>query len=275
MEAFFHRRKFVKFQTILEEMKTEDVVGSLRQLADDVPAQPGLSIAQCEYWWDTMDRWAEDLVDPASCGSCRGGGSQASLPPAIVLEVLQILEAEINLREDTRVAEQARPALARDQYGKRAGGLASTQDALEQRIVEVTGQIEELPDGPAEFAKEIQLLQAVATVMNEASEILASPETGPAAIGAETEVIELLLQSRRINPKGGGGGGSSPGGGGTGDTVDSALALLGIGANPGEVLENRPVQQAVGDSGRSLPEEFRAGLDEYFSRLEHSQPPTN
>lgn len=268
MQAYFERRRFLKFQTVLEEMKAEDVVGSLRQLAEDVPNEPGLSIAECEYWWDTMDRWAEDLVDPACGGVCRGGGSKASLPPSIVLEVLQILEAEVNLREETRVAQQAKPALAEDDYGRRAGELSETQDGLEDRIVEVTGQICELPDGEAEFAKEIKLLETVAVVMNEATQILALPETGPPAIGAETEVIELLLQSRRINPGGGGGGGSTPGGGGGGDTVDSALALLGIGVNEKEVRESRDVNQAVGESGRSLPEEFRAGLDEYFSRLE-------
>ena len=60
-----------------------------------------------------------------------------------------------------------------------------------------------------------------------------------------------------------------PGGGGGGDTVDSALALLGIGVNPKEIRENHKVSQAVGDSGRSLPEEFRAGLDEYFNQFEH------
>ncbi|NTV72565.1 MAG: hypothetical protein HGA71_20825 [Azonexaceae bacterium] len=32
-------------------------------------AEHGLSMAQCEYWCDTLDRWAEDLVDPASGGS--------------------------------------------------------------------------------------------------------------------------------------------------------------------------------------------------------------
>ncbi len=42
--------------------------------------------------------------------------------------------------------------------------------------------------------------------MLEASVILEAPETGPTAIAAETEAIELLLQSKRINPKGGGGG---------------------------------------------------------------------
>ena len=33
-----------------------------------------------------------------------------------MLEVLQILEGEVNLREETRVAEQARPALAAQEY---------------------------------------------------------------------------------------------------------------------------------------------------------------
>ena len=269
MQAYFERRRFLKFQNVLEDMKAEDVVACLRELADDVPNEPGLSIAHCEYWWDTMDRWAEDLVDPACSGMCRCSGSKASLPPSIVLEVLQILEAEMNLREETRVAEQAKPALAKDDYKNRAQKLADTQDGLEERIVKVTKEIRELPDSEAEFGKEIQLLETVAVVMNETTEILARPETGPPAIGAETEIIELLLQSRRINPNGGGGGGSNPGGGGGGDTVDSALALLGVGTNEKEVREAHDVSQAVGESGRSLPEEFRAGLDEYFSRFEH------
>ena len=52
------------------------------------------------------------------------------------------------------------------------------------------------------------LLGMVSQVMNEATDILARPETGPPAIAAETEAIELLLRSKRINPKAGGGGGS-------------------------------------------------------------------
>jgi len=104
--------------------------------------------------------------------------------------------------------------------------------------------------------------------MDEATEILARPETGPQAIGAETEAIELLLQSKRINPRGGGGGGSSPGGGGSGTTLDAALALFGAGLNEKEVREERDVGQATGVAGAVLPEEYRAGLDQYFNRME-------
>jgi hypothetical protein len=185
-----------------------------------------------------------------------------------VLEVLHILEGEVNLREETRVAEQAKAALPEEEYRGEAQKLSDTQDGLRDRVEKVNGRIRELPDGEVEFAYEIKLLETVATVMNEATDILARPETGSEAIGAETEAIELLLQSRRINPGAGGGGGSSPGGGGGGTTLDSALALLGIGVNDKEVREERSVTQSVGESGPSLPEEFRAGLDEYFNQLE-------
>jgi hypothetical protein len=190
------------------------------------------------------------------------------LPPSIVLEVLQILEGEVNLREETRVAEQARPAVTSQEYGRQADALSKTQDGLRDRVDKVIGRIRQLPDAEDEFAYEIKLLGRVSGVMNEAKQILAGPETGSPAIAAETEAIELLLRSKRIKPGGGGGGGANPGGGGGGKTVDSAMALLGSGVNQKEVREDRGVSQATGESGPVLPEEFRAGLDEYFNRLE-------
>jgi hypothetical protein len=184
--------------------------------------------------------------------------------------VLQILEGEVNLREETRVAEQAKPAIAAEESTKQAKALAKTQDGLKDRVVKVIERILELPDAEEEFGREINLLGQVGEVMEEATEILAKPDTGAPAIAAETDAIELLLQSRRINPKGGGGGGSSPGGGGRGTTSDSALALVGNGLNQKEVREDRGISQATGDSGPALPEEFRAGLDQYFNKLERT-----
>lgn len=185
-----------------------------------------------------------------------------------MLEVLQILEAEVNLREATRVAEQARSALERDDYMVRAVELADTQDGLRERVDNVVARIIELPAAAASFEKELQLLSAVSEVMTEATDILSQPETGKPAVAAETEAIELLLQSKRINPKGGGGSGLTPGGGGGGTTTDSALALVGSGSNDKEVRETRGVSQATGEFGREFPEEFKSGLDEFFNRLD-------
>jgi hypothetical protein len=268
LEAYFERRRYQRFKVVLDEMRQEDAVGSLRQLGDDVVEEAGLSFAQCEFWSDTFDRWADNLLDPACSGKCPGGKSKASLPPSVVLEAMQILEAEINLREETRVLQQARQGLETADYAQQAGLASETQAALSERVAKLGVRIQELPDGEQEFAYEIALLGKVREVMDEATEILARPETGPQAIGAETEAIELLLQSKRINPRGGGGGGSSPGGGGGGTTLDAALALFGAGVNEKEVREERDVGQATGVAGQALPEEFRAGLDKYFNRIE-------
>jgi hypothetical protein len=138
---------------------------------------------------------------------------------------------------------------------------------LQDRIEKVNDRIRDLPDGAAKFAPEIRLLGQVAAVMGEASDILARPETGSPAIAAETEAIELLLQSKRFNP-GGGGGGANPGGGGGGTTTDSALSLIGKGVNEKEVREAPRTSQATGETGSTLPEEFRSGLDTYFNKLE-------
>lgn len=268
MQAYFERRRMQQFKSVLDEMRKVDAVGSLRQLGDDLKKENGLSIAQAEYWSDTLDRWAEDLVDPSKCGACPGCKSRDSLPPSIVLEVLQVLEAEIALREETRVTEQAKAAETQEVYSKKALALSKTQDDLAIRIEKVVERIKELPEAEKNFAKELALMGQVGDVMDEATEILAKPNTASPAIAAETEAIELLLKSKRFNPKGGGGGGDSPGGGGGGTTTDAALALLGSGLNEKELKEDHAVQQSSGTTGPVLPEEFRAGLDEYFNRLE-------
>lgn len=188
-----------------------------------------------------------------------------------MLEVLQILEGEVKLREQTRVAEQARPAVSKQEHQDAADQLAETQDEFRERMDKVLDRIRELPDAESDFAKELALLSQVSEVMVETVGILATPETGPPAIAAETEIIELLLQSKRFNPNGGGGGGASPGGGGGGDTETPALALVGSGLNEKEVREELAAAPETGTTGSTLPEEFRSGLDRYFSELEDWQ----
>ncbi|MBX9654239.1 hypothetical protein K2Y11_11545, partial [bacterium] len=272
LEAYFERRRLQRFKTVLEELRSQDAVSSLRKLGEEIPNQTGMSIAQAEFWSDTFDRMADDLVDPACSGKCPGGKSKSSLPPSLVLEAMKILEAEMNLREETRETEQARTVITKGEYETRGFTLSKSQGELTERVAKLTNEIRNLPDGEEEFPKEIQLLSAVEQVMQDATSILREPDTGAPAIAAETEAIELLLRSKKINPKGGGGGGGdSPGGGGTGTTTDTALALIGTGINEKELREDHRVAQSTGESGSTLPEEFRAGLDEYFNRLEREE----
>jgi hypothetical protein len=69
MHSYYERRRFVQFKAVFDDMRQQDVIGSLRQLGDDLAKENGVSMAQCEYWSDTFDRWAEDLVEPAMGGT--------------------------------------------------------------------------------------------------------------------------------------------------------------------------------------------------------------
>lgn len=185
---------------------------------------------------------------------------------------MRILEGEMDLREETRAVEQAHDAIEPDQYVERAEHLAATQDELNVRLAKVMVDIANLPNGVQTFAKELQIIGAASAVMSEATDILNQPDTGPEAIAAETEVIELLLQSKRCNPNGGGGGGgASPGGGGGGDTDRPALALYGPGADARAQIEHRHIQQSTGTAGNSFPAEFRDGLDSFFNAIENER----
>jgi len=186
LQAYFERRQLPAFRTVLEEMKELDTLGSLRQLSDDVLKEAGMSIAQAEFWSDTFDRLADDLVPPPQ-GEGGGQGSgppRESVPPEVVLEAMKILEDEVNLREETRVTQQAKNAVAPDDFSAQAEKLADRQDALADRIVDLVDRLLEEPDGEQQFAPEIQLFEKVEEVMAEATDILATPETGPKAIGA-------------------------------------------------------------------------------------------
>ncbi|MEZ6060557.1 MAG: hypothetical protein R3C19_09365 [Planctomycetaceae bacterium] len=191
------------------------------------------------------------------------------MPPSIILEVMRILEGEMDLRDETRSLEQARAAIEPDQFHDRANGQSKTQDDLHSRTQNVIRDIRAIPDGDQKFVKEINIITQAAAAMNDATGILKRPDTGPEAIAAETEAIELLLQAKRSNPNGGGGGGgATPGGGGGGTTDEAALALLGPGSNRNATIEERGVRQMTGKTQDALPAEFRDGLDAFFNAVE-------
>jgi hypothetical protein len=182
---------------------------------------------------------------------------------------MRILEGEMDLREETRSLEQVREDTEAVAYQDKAEAQSETQRKLFNRLENVVTDIRSLPLGEQKFEKEIQLLSAAGNAMSDATQILSQPNTGPQAIAAETEVIELLLQAKRANPKSGGGGGSNPGGGGEGNTDQVALELYGPGSDPNAQIERREIKQATGTSSDQTPAEFRDGIDAFFNALEN------
>jgi hypothetical protein len=191
------------------------------------------------------------------------------LPPEIVLKVMQALRDEMSLRDETRELGASERALDHEEFLEIAEVLAGEQHRIRGNVQGAMDDIHLLPLGAQRFGKELALLGQVVPVMDEAEAILKTPDAGPPAIAAETEAIELLLQTKRQNPNSGGGGGSDPGGGGTAARASSAaLTDIGPGSDAGSQVSARPVGQATGRAGREFPEEFRSGLDTYFSNLE-------
>ena len=268
LDAYFQRKQERHFKTVLEEMRKTEIVRALTRGGEKVAINlSGQSLNGSEFWADTLDRWSEELVAASNCKSC-SSCSGDSLPPEIVLKVMQALRDEMKLRDETRETENAREAIPEEKFAADAKMLADKQGSIGTHTGSAMEDILGLPEGAAKFRKELQLLEAVVNVMEETEGILGRPDTGPKAIAAETEAIELLLQARRMSPNGGGGG-SNPGGGGRAAIASSAaLADLGPGSNADSVVAARPVGQATGRAGKEFPEEFKTGLDAYFNLLE-------
>ena len=268
LEAYFARKPDMHFKNIIGQMKETQVVKMLTYLGEQAAVNlSGNSMAGAEFWADTLDRWAEEMVAASECKSC-SSCSADSLPPEIVLKVMKSLRDEMKLRDETRELENSKAALKEGEHGRKSAALASKQFGIQANTRGAFDDILRLPQGNEKFGKELKLLGAVMKVMDEAAGILDKPDTGAPAIAAETEAIELLLQAKRQG-KGGGSGGSSPGGGGGGDAgADAALADLGPGQDGDANVNARPVGQSTGKAGRELPEEFKTGLDAYFNKLE-------
>ena len=265
MVAYADRRPSPNYLRVLAEMQDALVSNQMEDIAKAINKNfVGQSTIEAEFWADTLDRWAEQLVDPLPDMPPPEGGlvELPNLPPEIVLEVLRIIDREITLREETRELEQAKEALTADKYGERSVDLYDTQITLTEDTREIAAQISLLPNAqePRIQGQLAKVLQA-AEVMDEVEDILAEPDTGPKAIAAITEVIEILLQTCRLP--------NTPMITTAPPATAAALRLMGLGDDSsGAFIENRAPGQAIGKAGRVLPEEFRQGLDAYFNTLE-------
>ncbi len=274
LEAYYQRKQEAIYKNVLQQMKDTAVVSGLKRSADEILVNlRGRSVSASEYWSDTLDRWAEELVAAAPPQDQKQGeGKEAkSLPPELVLKIMKAIQGEMQLRDETREMEETKPALTKDEYGTRMKALELTQTAIREEVDEVLSGVQRLPDA-REFGREVQLLTTVSDILRRAHAVLARPDSGPEAIAYQTEAIELLLQSKRQNSGGGGGGGSGASGntGNQGGGNGSALSDVGPQGTGGTPVApvSREVEQSTGRAGKELPEEFRRGLDAYFNEID-------
>ncbi|HEX2746973.1 MAG TPA: hypothetical protein VHM91_03155, partial [Verrucomicrobiales bacterium] len=119
LEAYFQRKQDAHFKKVLGEMKQTRVLQELKKVGDRAADNlSGNAIHGAEFWADTMDRWAEEMVKAGKCSNC-SSCSGDSLPPEIVLKVMQALRDEMKLRDETRELDKAMPAIEKEEFAKR------------------------------------------------------------------------------------------------------------------------------------------------------------
>lgn len=284
MSAYTDRRPNANYLRVLSEMEDSSISKQISELVKSIKRNfIGQSTIEAEYWADTLDRWAEQLVDPLPPPTPGEAGELMevpNLPPELIVRVLRVINREIQLREETREIEQAREVLNADKYYERSESLSDTQYDLAEETREIANEIRLLPEANTRFIQEeLAKVAKAAVVMDEAESILARPETGNEAIAAISEAIEILLAVKREPNSPSGGGGNTPSSGGSASasakglaSILSALRMKGMEDDSGAAfIEKRSPKQATGKAGRVLPEEFRQGLDAYFNVLEGRQ----
>ncbi len=307
MDAYAERKPAQNYTRVLTEMQEATVVAQIRDVATAIHKnEVGQSTIEAEFWADTLDRWAEQLVSPLG-DSEPGSGDLVELPnltPEIILEVLRIINSEIELREETRELDQAIGAIDEETYEQRGAHLSVTQAELAARSRALAEQIRAMPNAPDHadktLADQIKALTDKGELEGEALDKRIAWLTGRAELGKKVlqgqidkltkaatvmDEVEALLAQPATGPT----------------TIaailevleillkthrlpnvpmivkappatTSALMLMGLGDDGTKAfIENRAPGQATGQTGPKIPEEYRQGLDRYFDALEGKQ----
>jgi hypothetical protein len=65
LEAYYQRVQQSQFVTVLEEMLDTEVASKIHNIGEAaIGNMSGRAMAEAEFWADTLDRWAEQLVGP-------------------------------------------------------------------------------------------------------------------------------------------------------------------------------------------------------------------
>ncbi|MEM0925649.1 MAG: hypothetical protein AAGJ83_06400, partial [Planctomycetota bacterium] len=266
--AFCDRRPIEPFVQVLADIQATEILANLRSMRERLSRQPGATLIEAEYWAARLDEWAEDLV-PADDEQSEGrseGSTKRSMPPQAILEVLRLLEAEVELREETRKTERAKSIMSDQDHMQSSIALSETQDLLRDRLDKVVDDLSSQPQGQLHFATEMEVLSAGVQAMADAAEMLVSRETGPPAIAAETEAIELLLQSRKINPEPSSSGSSLSSQ--TEGTDQAAMQLIEDALNPLAQQRVNETRTTTSRTREGIPERYRESVREFFERLD-------
>src|SRR5262249_31611280 len=156
----YQRKQDDRFKSTIDEMKKTDIVKAMATDGEKVAVNlSGQAITGSQYWADMLDRWAEEMVAAANSGQSGKAQSEDSLPPEIVVKVMQALADEMTLRAHPRDAEPARPGPEAGKSASNAKAPGASPGQIRSHTASRADDILAMPDGEEKFGKELKLLK--------------------------------------------------------------------------------------------------------------------
>lgn len=276
--GFFTRTKMTIYDTIYQEMDDKGVLDGLKGLIRDIDdVKLVTSISGSKKWADQFIAWAE-MLEKAGDSDQQSDSSDSELTEEqieLLLKLFRVIQREQQLRAATRALDEQKSAIK--DYREKSIKLGDDQDGIYKQLSEVRKKV-----GCPQVRR---LLDRAGKAMNDAEELLRTPDTGSKTIAAETEVIELLASGGQSYCKQcgagasaamqmllamlmqGSGAGSTGGGSMAGGTTDAPnLDLDGTHYSADEKKEADP--KSAGKSLENVPTEYREMLNSYYKKLD-------
>jgi hypothetical protein len=266
----FARTSLKRYGDVSREMtglKAQDEVTSLGDLLQkNVGVQ---SIIGTRYWGDQFDRWAKMLGSGDQTKST-GSSASSSQPNAAqmqaLLNLMRLRQQQDQLRQQTAALDAQKQS---GQYKDGAADAGRQQSALNDTLQGMR-QDPTFPVQPADLAP-------ASKAMNDATTLLAKPDTGSPTTAAQTDAVNILdgviaalaqktgqdaTALTQMMGMGNSGKGSTAGG-----TTNHANVPI-LGSTDDAAPDQRRVTQASGMDSAALPGEYRDAIESYHRAME-------
>lgn len=291
ISRFFERTQKKNYGEVAKEMTTDKTGEELEQLRTQIQANISMQAIQgLGAWSEKFNAWAEKLEPKPKGAAGEGAGQGESAAGDQVMKqliaLLRLRQGQTGLREQTRLADQAKES--ESTYAQATRKL----DAAQQKLLEGLSKIE--TENKLKALR--KPLQEAHEAMDSVEGLLIKPQTDDVTrrahnktIDSLTDLINLLNEQAKQDqsssapspeemaalmqmmpgeskPGQGMQPGQKDGGNMSGGSTDRT-ATAANGDARGKAGEGRNVRKASGVSG-SLPTEFREALESYFNALE-------
>ncbi|HYE30861.1 MAG TPA: hypothetical protein VEH27_05510 [Methylomirabilota bacterium] len=299
ISRFYERTQKTNYGAVFKAMTELKVTDELERMRGLINENIGMEAMQDLNRWSTqLLAWAELLEPPKSDGESGGGegaGQEDELSKKVMQELIALLrlrEAEINVREKTRLVDKDKEHEAA--HAEQVKILQSGQSQILEVLQQVRAENPLAMVDPALKAAEDQMYQAQ-SLLNDANTGKPTTDTQTRAVEALTDAINLINENAKRPKPGqqqqqeqqptaeemaflmqlmqqgqmGMQSGMTPGGSMAGGTTDRANTQA-TGNADGTTGPERSVNRASGSTANT-PVEFREALQQYFQALEKAQ----